>query len=61
VGQRRARPEGSGTPFSASLQDELSSAGKHLDQAGDAIMLAMVNYQSTDQTNNDAIKNVKPA
>lgn len=51
-------PQGSDTPFSQALQDDLTTAGEHLDKAGDGIMLAMVEYQSTDQTNSDAIKTV---
>lgn len=51
-------PQGSHTPFSQALQDDLSTAGEHLDKAGDGIMLAMVEYQSTDSTNSDSIKSV---
>jgi len=47
-----------GAPFSQSLRDQLSTAGDELSRAGDAVMLAMVDYQSTDATNADDIKNV---
>jgi hypothetical protein len=52
-------PEGGDTPFSQSLQDELSHAGENLGNAGDAIMLAMSSYQSTDSINEGGIKGVK--
>jgi hypothetical protein len=52
-------PPGGNTPFSESLQTEMSSAGEHLNKAGDGIMLAMTGYQSTDVVNTNDIKNVK--
>lgn len=52
-------PAGGDTPFSESLQKELSTAGEHLGRAGDAIMLAMSGYQSTDIVNTNDISNVK--
>jgi len=55
------QPAGGGAPFSQSLQDEMSTAGEQLGKTGDGIMLAMVQYQSTDSTNSDDIKNVKNA
>jgi len=51
-------PEGGDTPFSESLQDEMSRAGDNLGKAGDGIMLAMSSYQSTDSINEGDIKNV---
>src|SRR5258705_11441505 len=48
-----------GTAFSESLRKELGEAGKHLGDTGDAIMQAMVQYQSTDITNTNDIKNIK--
>src|SRR5689334_20513861 len=52
-------PEGGGAPFSQSLQDSLSKAGDQLGKAGDGIMLAMAEYQGTDTTNSDDIRNIK--
>jgi hypothetical protein len=57
--QYHQTPQGGGPPFSESLQTEMSSAGEHLGKAGDAIMLAMSGYQSTDITNTNDIKNVE--
>lgn len=51
-------PEGGDTPFSQSLQDEMSHAGDNLGKTGDGIMLAMSSYQSTDSINESDIKNV---
>jgi hypothetical protein len=51
-------PKDGGAPFSDSLKDELSHAGEQLGKAGDAIMSAMVGYQSTDITNKDDISKV---
>lgn len=58
VAQYNQAPDG-GTPFSDSLREELGTAGDHLNQTGDAIMMAMTNYQSTEITNTNDIKSVK--
>jgi hypothetical protein len=51
-------PAGGTTPFSESLKDELAKAGELLSKVGDAIMLAMVNYQGTDSANSNDISKV---
>ncbi len=58
IAQYNQAPDG-GTPFSESLREELGDAGDHLNKTGDAIMMAMTDYQSTDIINSNDIKNVQ--
>ncbi len=59
IKQYNQTPDGGGTPFSESLREELGNAGQHLSQTGDAIMMAMAEYQSTEIVNTNDIKSVK--
>jgi hypothetical protein len=51
-------PASGGTPFSQSLHDELSAAGKPLGVISDAIVNAVANYMVTDVDNSNAINKV---
>ncbi len=44
-------PQGGGTAFDQSLKDELAGAGQDLARTGDGVMMAMVNFQGTDNGN----------
>jgi hypothetical protein len=50
-------PSGGDKPFSQSLRDELSDAGKTLGTISDGIVNAVAEYQLTDSDNSDAINN----
>ncbi|HKD99247.1 MAG TPA: hypothetical protein VKB69_16835 [Micromonosporaceae bacterium] len=51
-------PQGSDAPFSQSLRDELTNAGKVLGDLSDNILDAVAAYQSTDVDNSENIVNV---